>query len=162
MVVNLEYIDLKIRFPVFLFEGLMLPGGGGAKNGYGKCWWGGVNKLWSGVGICGKICIDVDGSLWVVIDRESNKFNDSFVIDDEIQEGFVISDEMVGIDLSGIIAWWSIGISDGLDMFNIFSEGSSDLSLEICRHNSFRISCLLKLSSWTLFVVGDEIGLGSS
>jgi hypothetical protein len=37
MVVNLEYIDLKIRFPVFLFEGLMLPGGGGAKNGYGKC-----------------------------------------------------------------------------------------------------------------------------
>jgi len=47
-------------------------------------------------------------------------------------------------------------------MFNIFSEGSSDLSLEICRDNSFRISCLLKLSSWTLFVVGDEIGLGSS
>jgi hypothetical protein len=32
MVVNLKYIDLKMNV-----EKLILPGGGGAKNGYEKC-----------------------------------------------------------------------------------------------------------------------------
>ncbi len=137
-------MNLKIKSfknESFFLDGyFILPGRGGVNNGYGNCWWWEVYKLLSGLSICGNRCIGNDECLWLVIGRESNKFNVSFVVDVGNQDDSVLIGKLTGIDAVGssmVLTWCT---SDGITLsirnwLNRFSASPSDLSKKkkICK-----------------------------